>query len=132
MCHCARTSRYHHQDSSYQNHSFKRCWTDTPKDEYTSDWVKEFDKGEWVPCAPGDWNEDNVKGYISAKEDFRKFLTTQTQAAYERGLQDGKARIRKVIEETLIDINDEHTPYWKLGAARFKKTILSAIDTETV
>jgi hypothetical protein len=28
LCHCARTSRYHSQDSTYKNHSVERCWTE--------------------------------------------------------------------------------------------------------
>jgi hypothetical protein len=42
-CHCSKTSRYHHKDSTYQNHSVDRCWTEpTPEHEWREAFDKEF------------------------------------------------------------------------------------------
>lgn len=29
-CHCQRTDRLHRVDSNFKNHTFERCWKDTP------------------------------------------------------------------------------------------------------
>jgi hypothetical protein len=44
-CHCSKTSRYHHKDSTYQNHSVDRCWTEpTPDHEWREDFYKKHGK----------------------------------------------------------------------------------------
>lgn len=58
--------------------------------------------------------------FIATREEVKAFITTL--------LKDQKEEVRETIEALTIDAEDEHSPYWKLGAARMKKTILDSLQ----
>jgi hypothetical protein len=53
MCHCARTDRYHNQDSTYKNHSVKKCWNNRKCIKCG----RELDLGTLCACEPKSYVE---------------------------------------------------------------------------
>ena len=62
LCHCARTDRYHRQDSNYTEHTFDKCWSiKNIKDtgDTAKSWEGKFDEGFKIYT---DWIEFNLVG----------------------------------------------------------------------
>ena len=53
--------------------------------------LEEYRKGDFIPYAPADWNEDNIEGYNYFKQDYESFLHTallEMLDEIERGFPD--------------------------------------------